>query len=215
MNLFRAIETVPAVKKKADWALKWINQTDSFAERLVAFACVEGIFFSGSFCAIYWLKKRGLMPGLTFSNEPSRATRACTATSRACCTPCSTTSSTSRASRRSSAGRGDREGVRVRSPPREPHRDEQGDDVGVHRLRGRPPPGVPGLREDLRVLQPLRVHGAHLAAGQDQLLREARGGVPEGRGDGWRPERARLQLGRGLLRGLPQTSGGLERRDRG
>jgi len=69
MNLFRAIETVPAVKKKADWALKWINQTDSFAERLVAFACVEGIFFSGSFCAIYWLKKRGLMPGLTFSNE--------------------------------------------------------------------------------------------------------------------------------------------------
>merc|ERR1719172_313625 len=69
MNLFRAIETVPAVKKKADWALKWINQTDSFAERLVAFACVEGIFFSGSFCAIYWLKKRGLMPALTFSNE--------------------------------------------------------------------------------------------------------------------------------------------------
>jgi ribonucleoside-diphosphate reductase subunit M2 len=69
LNLFRAIETVPAVKKKADWALKWINQTDSFAERLVAFACVEGIFFSGSFCAIYWLKKRGLMPGLTFSNE--------------------------------------------------------------------------------------------------------------------------------------------------
>merc|ERR1719181_1592669 len=69
MNLFRAIETVPCVKKKADWALKWINQTDSFAERIVAFACVEGIFFSGSFCAIYWLKKRGLMPGLTFSNE--------------------------------------------------------------------------------------------------------------------------------------------------
>ena len=69
LNLFRAIETVPAVKKKADWALKWINQTDSFAERLVAFACVEGIFFSGAFCAIYWLKKRGLMPGLTFSNE--------------------------------------------------------------------------------------------------------------------------------------------------
>lgn len=69
LNLFRAIETVPCVKKKADWALKWINQTDSFAERIVAFACVEGIFFSGSFCAIYWLKKRGLMPGLTFSNE--------------------------------------------------------------------------------------------------------------------------------------------------
>jgi ribonucleoside-diphosphate reductase subunit M2 len=68
-TLFRAIETVPAVKKKADWSLKWIDSSVNFAERLVAFACVEGIFFSGSFCAIYWLKKRGLMPGLTFSNE--------------------------------------------------------------------------------------------------------------------------------------------------
>jgi len=68
-RLFRAIETIPCVKKKADWAVKWINSSSSFAERLVAFAAVEGIFFSGSFCAIYWLKKRGLMPGLTFSNE--------------------------------------------------------------------------------------------------------------------------------------------------
>ncbi len=66
--LFNAIETVPCVKKKADWALRWI-QNGSFAERLVAFAAVEGIFFSGSFCSIFWLKKRGLMPGLTFSNE--------------------------------------------------------------------------------------------------------------------------------------------------
>ncbi len=66
--LFRAIDTVPAVKKKAEWALRWIEQ-GSFAERLVAFAAVEGIFFSGSFCSIFWLKKRGLMPGLTFSNE--------------------------------------------------------------------------------------------------------------------------------------------------
>eukprot|EP01124_Arcella_intermedia_P012289 TRINITY_DN1863_c0_g1_i1.p1 TRINITY_DN1863_c0_g1~~TRINITY_DN1863_c0_g1_i1.p1 ORF type:complete len:372 (+),score=58.00 TRINITY_DN1863_c0_g1_i1:212-1327(+) len=69
MKLFRAIETIPCVKKKADWALRWMNSTASFAERLVAFAAVEGIFFSGSFCAIFWLKKRGLMPGLTFSNE--------------------------------------------------------------------------------------------------------------------------------------------------
>ena len=68
-HLFRAIETIPCVKKKADWALKWISSSDSFAERLLAFACIEGIFFSGSFCSIYWLKKRGLMPGLTFSNE--------------------------------------------------------------------------------------------------------------------------------------------------
>lgn len=67
--LFNAIETVPAVKRKADWALKWINDADSFAERIVAFAAVEGIFFSGSFCSIFWLKKRGLMPGLSFSNE--------------------------------------------------------------------------------------------------------------------------------------------------
>ncbi len=67
-RLFHAIETVPAVKKKAEWALRWI-ENGSFAERLVAFAAVEGIFFSGSFCSIFWMKKRGLMPGLTFSNE--------------------------------------------------------------------------------------------------------------------------------------------------
>ena len=67
-NLFNAIETVPAVKKKASWALNWINNA-SYAERIIAFASVEGIFFSGSFAAIFWLKKRGLMPGLTFSNE--------------------------------------------------------------------------------------------------------------------------------------------------
>eukprot|EP00002_Diphylleia_rotans_P024227 TRINITY_DN4775_c0_g2_i2.p1 TRINITY_DN4775_c0_g2~~TRINITY_DN4775_c0_g2_i2.p1 ORF type:complete len:226 (+),score=53.79 TRINITY_DN4775_c0_g2_i2:456-1133(+) len=68
-HLFNAIETIPCVKQKAEWALQWIEKTESFAERLVAFAAVEGIFFSGSFCAIFWLKKRGLMPGLTFSNE--------------------------------------------------------------------------------------------------------------------------------------------------
>ena len=67
-QLFRAIENFPAIKLKADWAMKWID-SPSFAERLIAFAAVEGIFFSGAFCSIYWLKKRGLMPGLTFSNE--------------------------------------------------------------------------------------------------------------------------------------------------
>lgn len=66
--LFHAIDNLPPVKKKAEWALRWIDQ-GSFAERLVAFAAVEGIFFSGSFCSIFWLKKRGLMPGLSFSNE--------------------------------------------------------------------------------------------------------------------------------------------------
>jgi ribonucleoside-diphosphate reductase beta chain len=67
-RLFNAIETVPCVKRKADWALRWI-ENGSFAERLIAFAAVEGIFFSGSFCSIFWLKKRGLMPGLATSNE--------------------------------------------------------------------------------------------------------------------------------------------------
>lgn len=67
--LFKAMENIPCIKKKADWALKWIYSDNSFAERLLAFAAIEGIFFSGSFCSIFWLKKRGLMPGLTFSNE--------------------------------------------------------------------------------------------------------------------------------------------------
>lgn len=68
-HLFQAIDTIPCISKKAKWALKWIDSQDDFAKRLVAFAAVEGIFFSGAFCSIYWLKKRGLMPGLTFSNE--------------------------------------------------------------------------------------------------------------------------------------------------
>jgi ribonucleoside-diphosphate reductase subunit M2 len=68
-DVFDAIHTMPAVAEKAQWAVKWMQKDNSFAERLVAFAAVEGILFSGSFCAIYWLKKRGLMPGLTFSNE--------------------------------------------------------------------------------------------------------------------------------------------------
>merc|ERR1719315_532424 len=69
MALFNAIETMPAVAKKAEWALKWIGSDAPYSVRVVAFAAVEGIFFSGSFAAIFWLKKRGLMPGLTFSNE--------------------------------------------------------------------------------------------------------------------------------------------------
>lgn len=68
-KIFRAIETIPCVQKKAHWALQWFDKKLPFSDRLVAFACVEGIFFSGSFCAIFWLKKRGLMPGLSFSNE--------------------------------------------------------------------------------------------------------------------------------------------------
>jgi ribonucleoside-diphosphate reductase beta chain len=67
-KLFNAIQTIDSIKKKAEWALKWVD-SPNFTERLVAFAAVEGIFFSGAFCSIYWLKKRGLMPGLAFSNE--------------------------------------------------------------------------------------------------------------------------------------------------
>jgi len=68
-SLFNALSIFPCITKKGNWALKWMNPENSFAKRIVAFACVEGIFFSGAFCSIYWLKKRGLMPGLTFSNE--------------------------------------------------------------------------------------------------------------------------------------------------
>ena len=67
--LFQAIENIPCIRKKADWAFKWLESQEDFGLRLIAFAAIEGIFFSGSFCAIFWLKKRGLMPGLTFSNE--------------------------------------------------------------------------------------------------------------------------------------------------
>lgn len=68
-KIFRAIETMPCIKKKAEWAMKWFDKNLPFSQRLFAFICVEGVFFSGSFCAIFWLKKRGLMPGLSFSNE--------------------------------------------------------------------------------------------------------------------------------------------------
>ena len=69
LHYFRALDTIPCIKQKGEWAMKWIDSSEDFSTRLVAFACVEGIFFSGAFCAIYWLKKRGLLPGLTFSNE--------------------------------------------------------------------------------------------------------------------------------------------------
>lgn len=68
-ELFNAMDNIPCIKKKAEWCFKWMNRDSPFMQRMLAFACVEGIFFSGSFCAIFWLKKRGLMPGLTFSNE--------------------------------------------------------------------------------------------------------------------------------------------------
>lgn len=68
-NLFKAHETIPCIKKKADWAIKWLNEKAAFCDRLVAFACVEGIFFSSAFASIFWIREKGIMPGLTFSNE--------------------------------------------------------------------------------------------------------------------------------------------------
>jgi ribonucleotide reductase beta subunit family protein with ferritin-like domain len=68
-HLFRAIDTIPSIRKKAMWAINWMNVQKSYAHRLLAFACVEGVFFSGAFCSIYYFKKRGLLPGLTFSNQ--------------------------------------------------------------------------------------------------------------------------------------------------
>ena len=103
MHLFNALETVPCVRKKADWALRWIEDSSRFAERLVAFAVVEGIFFSGSFCAIFWLKKRGLMPGLTFSNELISRDEGMHCDLRAFCIPCSRRSSPTPSCTRSSA----------------------------------------------------------------------------------------------------------------
>ena len=106
-HLLRAIETVPCVQRKAQWALKWSDTTTaSFAECMIAFAAVEGIFFSGSFCAIFWLKKRGLMPGLCFSNElisRSAETKGSTVVSRAFCIQNSSTNFLNHELSRSSA----------------------------------------------------------------------------------------------------------------
>jgi ribonucleotide reductase beta subunit family protein with ferritin-like domain len=181
-RLLHAIDTVPCVKRKADWALRWISK-GSFAERLIAFAAVEGIFFSGSFCSIFWLKKRGLMPGLTFSNElisrdegPALRLRL-PALHQA---PAPQAEQEDGGDHHPRCG-GDREGVRDRRVAREPDRHERQVDAAVHRVRGRPPLGGAGQREDLQRHQPLRLHGDDLAARQDQLLREAGGRIPEGR----------------------------------
>jgi hypothetical protein len=183
-KLLHAIDTVDCVKKKADWAMQWIDK-GSFAERLVAFAAVEGIFFSGSFCSIFWLKKRGLMPGLSFSNELISRDEglhcdfACLLYTKHLMNKLSKKTVETIITR---CG-GDREGVRDRRAAREPDRHERQADAAVHRVRGRPPAGGTGQREDLQRHQPLRLHGDDQPAGQDQLLREACGRIPEGRRD--------------------------------
>ena len=132
MHLFNALETVPCVRKKADWALRWIEDSSRFAERLVAFAVVEGIFFSGSFCAIFWLKKRGLMPGLTFSNELISRDEGMHCDLRAFSTHAREEAHRRRAARDHRRGRRVREGVCLRSALGGAHRHEQGADVAVH-----------------------------------------------------------------------------------
>jgi ribonucleoside-diphosphate reductase beta chain len=159
--LFNALETVPAVQRKGQWALKWIN-SENFAERLIAFAAVEGIFFSGSFCSIFWLKKRGLMPGLTFSNELISRDEGLH-----CDFACLLYSYLE--------NKLPEERVQAIISTCEPHRHERPHHEPVHRVCGRPPARIARLRQDLRLNQSLRLHGDDFGAGQDELLREARG----------------------------------------
>lgn len=185
-HLFDAIDTIPCIKKKADWALRWIaDKRSSFAERLVAFAAVEGIFFSGSFASIFWLKKRGLMPGLTFSNELiSRDEGMHTDFA------CLLFSHLKRRPHPDVVRRIITEAVGIeqefltgtsfesmahcpvsdltrRCPPLWPHRHERDAHVPVHRVRRRPPPGRARRPEGVQRVEPLRLHGHDLAPRQD------------------------------------------------
>jgi ribonucleoside-diphosphate reductase subunit M2 len=195
--LFDAMETIPCVKRKADWALKWISdQRSTFGERLVAFAAVEGIFFSGSFASIFWLKKRGLMPGLTFSNElisrdegmhtdfacllfshlkrrPHPDTVKCIITQAVVIEQEFLT------------------GLSLpsfchlvltlfRCSPCWPHWHECQAHVPVYRVRCRPLVGITRQRQGVQCHEPIRFHGYDFAAGQDQLLRKACIGLLEG-----------------------------------
>jgi len=190
--LFDAVETIPCIKRKADWALKWIaDKRSTFAERLVAFAAVEGIFFSGSFASIFWMKKRGLMPGLTFSNELiSRDEGMHTDFA------CLLFSHLKRRPHPETVKRIIMEAVTIeqefltgtlrnlyysfllglimigwyRRSAREPYWHELQVDASVYRVRRRPSPGVPWQRQSLQRDQPIRLHGHDITPGQDQLL---------------------------------------------
>lgn len=199
--LFDAIDTIPCIKKKADWALRWIaDERSAFTERLVAFAAVEGIFFSGSFAAIFWLKKRGLMPGLTFSNELiSRDEGMHTDFA------CLLFHHLRRRAHPNQVLKIIIEAVDIekefltgapppymqpayhspplfcRSPTSFSNRHERRPHVPVHRVRRGPATRRARQREALPRDEPVRLHGHDLAYRQDELLREARVRVLHGR----------------------------------
>ena len=239
--LFNAVSEMPLVRRKAEWAQRWIGSDASFAERLVAFAAVEGIFFSGSFCAIFWLKKRGLMPGLTFSNElisrdeglhcnfacllysmlerPPDASvvteiiRQAVDIERAFVTEVQHARRPVRAATPPTPARPPARpahvpqpqpmssSVLLAGPARRPDRDELTADGAIHRVLRRPIAARAGAAAALPCGQPVRLDGPHLGAGQDRLLRPARGRVPARRRHGGDRGEAHedLQHGRGLL----------------
>ena len=189
--LFDAMDTIPCVKRKADWALRWISdQRSTFAERLVAFAAVEGIFFSGSFASIFWLKKRGLMPGLTFSNElisrdeGMHTDFACLLFShlkrrphpdvvRRVITEAVTIEQEFLTGKMIDYYNVPDIEVALRRIARVVDRNECQAYVPIHRIRRRSPVGFVGEREGVQRHEPIRLHGHDLIARQDEFLREA------------------------------------------
>lgn len=188
--LFDAIETIPCVKRKADWALRWIeDRRSSFAERLVAFAAVEGIFFSGSFASIFWLKKRGLMPGLTFSNElisrdeGMHTDFACLLfghlkrrphpevvsiiISEAVAIEQEFLTGTPVQAKLVLVGDLTSTLPSRRCPTSRPHRNECRADVSIYRVCRRPPPRRPRKSETLSRKQSVRLHGHDISRGKD------------------------------------------------
>ena len=182
-HLFKALETVPSVKRKGDWAMRWLSRKKgSFAERLVAFAAVEGIFFSGSFCAIFWLKKRGLMPGLTFSNELISRDEGLH-----CDFACLLHNKLLRGAGAAKITRIIAEAVEIEiefvtsALPVSLIRHELHLDGTVHSIRCRSPLGCAWRKQTLQRSQSIPMDGNDFHARQNQLLREAGGGIPKGR----------------------------------
>ncbi|KAK7038965.1 Ribonucleotide-diphosphate reductase (RNR), small subunit [Paramarasmius palmivorus] len=177
-HLFSALETMPYVKEKGKWAIRWIEDTSAtFAERLVAFAAVEGIFFSGSFAAIFWMKKRGLMPGLAFSNElisrdeGLHTNFACLLFSLLQKKP-ALEQVQNIVSEAVTIEKEFLRGPDLRRDPGCPDWHEQLVDVHLYRIRRRPPARSLGIQQTVPERKPVRLHGADIPPGQNQLLRE-------------------------------------------
>ena len=165
MKLFDGIHTVPAITKKADWASRWISKENCpcFAKRLIGFACVEGIMFSGSFCAIFWLKKRGLMPGLSFRNAP----RFCRLALQNAAIPTRAAGGGVDHSR----GGGSRARIYQGCHSVSLGGDERRADVAIHRVRGGSLVVATWIQSGVRVDKPVRFHGNHQLDWKDQLFR--------------------------------------------